>query len=146
MEVFRICLSMFSGTLVASNFPGRWNKRDESVIYTASSRSLACLENIVHRSGAELSTSQFSVLSIDVPDIIKVREVGVLTQKWRENQEITQEIGSLWYKGKECCILKVPSSIIPQEFNYVINVKHDDFNKITIKSTTPFEFDKRLQR
>ena len=51
MEIYRICLAKYASELVASGNPGRWNLRGQLVIYAAGSRALACLENVVHRSG-----------------------------------------------------------------------------------------------
>ena len=67
MEVYRICLAEYAKGLFASGARGRWNVKGSFVIYTAGSRALACLENVVHRSGEGLQ-SIFKVLVIHVPD------------------------------------------------------------------------------
>lgn len=145
MELFRICLTKYSTALVASNYPGRWNKKGESVIYTASNRSLACLENLVHRSGASLATAQYSVLTIKTPNKISIQYVQETETKWLLNQEKTQEYGSNWYLSMKTCLLCVPSSIIPFEHNYIINTRHSEFDRLLITESLPFEFDKRLK-
>lgn len=56
-----------------------------------------------------------------------------------------QEIGSKWYNSLETLVLKVPSSIIPQEHNYIINTKHPLFQThIKLESIEDFAWDKRL--
>jgi len=145
MELYRICLTKYSNALVSSNYPGRWNKKGESVIYTASNRSLACLENLVHRSGASLATAEYSVLTIKTPENISIQYVREKDRKWLLNQENTQEYGSEWYLSMKTCLLCVPSSIIPLENNYIINTRHADFEKFFISETLPFQFDRRLK-
>lgn len=145
MELYRICLTKYSNTLVSSNNPGRWNKKGESVIYTASHRSLACLENLVHRSGASLATAEYTVLTIKTPEKVSIQYVKETDRIWLSNQEKTQAYGSEWYLSLKTCLLCVPSSIIPFEYNYIINTRHGDFEKFFIAESLPFEFDRRLK-
>jgi len=148
MEVYRITLKKWSKKLRASGFPGRWNSKGIFVIYTSNSRALASLENLVHRSGEGLN-SLFATMIIDIPDELKIKEI---TQKklpgnWfkYENYSSCQEIGDDWINEAKYPILKVPSSIIKKESNYLINPNHEDFNKIKIVKTEKFEFDPRLK-
>ena len=67
MLVFRIALTKYAKILVASGRAARWNSNDVKVIYTANSRALACLENVVHRSKLGLSAN-FSLMQIGIPD------------------------------------------------------------------------------
>jgi len=145
MELYRICLTKYSKALVSSNYPGRWNKKGESVIYTASNRSLACLENLVHRSGASLATAEYSVLTIKTPEKVSIQYVGETDRNWLLNPEKTQDYGSEWYLSMKTCLLCVPSSIIPYENNFIINTRHAEFEKIIITETLVFEFDRRLK-
>ena len=74
MHVFRI--STFS-KLIASGNPARWNSKGNYVIYTSTNRALACLENIVHRSGEGLE-NKFKILTIEIPDIIKKIKIKII--------------------------------------------------------------------
>ncbi|AHJ97741.1 RES domain protein [Hymenobacter swuensis DY53] len=74
MLVYRICLAKYADDLFASGYRARWNFKDQFVIYTAATRALACLENVVHRSGEGL-TDQFRVLVIEVPDDVLIEEI-----------------------------------------------------------------------
>ena len=74
MEVYRICLAKYAGELAASGNPGRWNLRGQLVVYAAGSRALACLENVVHRSGEGLN-SLFKVIRIAVPNALPIEEL-----------------------------------------------------------------------
>jgi RES domain-containing protein len=148
MIVYRITLAKYAGTLFASGNPARWNSKDVKVIYTAGSRSLACLENVVHRSALGLRES-FRTISIEIPDNVEIEEIKVsdLHRNWREYSQYpyTQKIGDEWSKGALTAVLKVPSAIIPEEHNYLINPLHKDYNRIKYLGNEPFDFDERIK-
>lgn len=148
MEVFKICHDKYSNALTASGASNRWNKKDEFVIYTASSRSLSTLELIVHRSAINIA-HPYKLLEISIKDKTLIKEIKIadLPGNWRTLEAYVelQEIGSRWYNSFETLVLKVPSVIISQEFNYVINSKHPLFKKnIILKNKEDFKWDKRL--
>lgn len=148
MRVYRITLEKYAHKLFASGRVARWNSNGVFVIYTSSSRSLACLENVVHRSGEGLN-HLFSTMVIDIPDDLLIAEVSLdlLSRDWRnfENQSITRRFGDRWAEEAESAVLKVPSAIVAEEYNYLINPIHPDFSKIQLIETAPFEFDSRLR-
>ena len=83
-----------------------------------------------------------------IPDEVKIREVNIksLPYDWRDEPppESTKSIGSEWAKKMETVVLRVPSVIIPTEFNYVLNQLHPDFRKLTIGKPNTFSFDSRM--
>lgn len=148
MLVFRITLTKYANTLLASGRAARWNSNDVKVIYTSNSRALACLENVVHRSKLGLSTN-FSVMEIDIPNSIAITEVYLkdLPKNWDQFNQMhqMQKIGDLWIEECKTVILKVPSSIIHDECNYLLNPNHLDYKKIKLVATRPFLFDDRIK-
>lgn len=149
MEVFRITKEKYANTLFAPGVPGRWNKKGEEVIYTASSRSLACLENLIHKSGRG-GTVTYKTMVIYIPDTLEIQQVNFkdLPVHWNQVSlcRECQHIGSNWYASRDYPVLKVPSAVIPDEYNYVLNSMHPDFKKILLIETLPFSFDKRFER
>ena len=149
MFVYRITFTKYAGKLIASGNAARWNPNEVNMIYTASSRSLACLENAVHRSQAGLS-QLFRIMTIDIPDHIKTKAIRLndLPEGWTDYNEMlfTQNIGQAWINGKESAVLQVPSSIIEEEVNYLLNPDHEDFEQIRLVETLPFVFDKRIKK
>lgn len=148
MEVFKICREKYSHSLNASGASNRWNKKDEFVIYTGSSRSLSTLEMVAHRSYINIS-SQYKLLIILITDesLIKGIDINDLPENWKSIEAYVklQEIGSKWYHSNESLVLRVPSSIIPQEYNYIINAKHPMFaNHIILQDVDDFVWDNRL--
>src|SRR5277367_3369842 len=104
MLVYRITQTKYAGKLIASGNAARWNPNDVKMIYTASSRSLACLENAVHRSQAGLS-QLFSIMTIEIPDHIKTKTIRLndLPADWTDYNRmfITQHIGETWINENE---------------------------------------------
>jgi RES domain-containing protein len=147
MFVYRICLSKWSSELKSSGLPARWNSMGKQVIYTAENRSLSCLENLVHRNGLG-KNKLYRILIIFVPDNIEIKEITPqqLPKNWKEylNYSVCQKIGDEWIDSLNSCILKVPSTIITHEHNFLINSLHKDFKKIKIDSKEDFNFDERL--
>lgn len=147
MIVYRIAKEEYSTLLKASGYAARWNHKGSFVIYAAESRSLACLENLVHRSG-EGNNALYKVILIQVPDNLKIHRIeeGNLKQGWQsiENYKYCQDIGADWFSSGSTAVLKVPSVLIKNEFNFVFNVNHHDFKKIKLTGTEDFIFDPRF--
>ncbi|MGZ3871457.1 MAG: RES family NAD+ phosphorylase [Mucilaginibacter sp.] len=149
MLVYRIIAAKYSARLIASGRAARWNPNDIEVIYTASSRSLACLENVVHRNQVGLS-QLFDILTIECPDQLEITYVHLhqLPGNWADfyQMSFTQSIGEKWVRENTSAVLQVPSSIVNEEVNYLLNPKHKDFAQIKIIKTQPFVFDGRIKR
>jgi len=148
MHVYRISIAKYSNGLVASGNPARWCPKDVFMIYTASSRSLACLENVVNRDQFGLM-QPFNILTINCPPSIKIKTVLLksLSPDWKDRDQIhlTRSLGENWIRENQSAILRVPSSIIEEENNYLLNPNHPDFKLIKIVKTQPFVFDSRIK-
>ena len=149
MEVFRICKDIFASGLSASSASNRWNKRDQFVIYSGSSRSLSTLELIVHKSSiVPLLNYKVMVLSIaDEDHLIRQIMTSSLPETWRtlSAYPALQQIGSDWYESRETLVLKVPSAVIQFEYNFIINMRHPEFNdKVKHVRTENYFWDNRL--
>ncbi len=147
MIVYRIAKEEYSTVLKASGYAARWNHKGSFVIYTAESRSLACLENLVHRSG-EGNNALYRVMIIQIPDDLKIDIIdeGHLKTGWQKNENFIycQNKGADWLLAGITAILKVPSALIKNEFNFILNSNHPDFKKIKLTSAEDFIFDPRL--
>jgi RES domain-containing protein len=149
MELFRISTKEYSNQLTASGSPNRWNKRGEFVMYTSGSRSLSTLELVVHRNVIK-PKFPYKVLVISLVDndnlihSIKSKDLPKKSNTMQAYAQL-QEIGSHWYHNKTSLVLKIPSAIIQQEHNYIINTKHPDFEKnIKLVHTEKYFWDERL--
>lgn len=149
MEAFRISKEKFASTLNCSGKENRWNKDGEQILYIGSSRALATLELIVHYNFV-MPSDDFKVMVISLPDDDALYEqilLKDLPKDWRSKSSYNelQKIGSDWYNSKRTLILKVPSAVIPKEYNFLINTTHPNFKKL-IKLTRVEEYfwDERL--
>ena len=126
-------------------FGGRWNSKGIPVLYTSNHISLSVLELLVHNKNYASYRSPF-LISISIPDTIfpVVTTAEKLTAGWQSNIDYTRWIGDQFIRVNHSLVLQVPSSIIPQENNFLINPLHNDFKKIKIASAELFELDKRL--
>ncbi|WP_189629128.1 RES family NAD+ phosphorylase [Roseivirga thermotolerans] len=146
MRVFRICREEYSLELVASGRMNRWNKDGQHVIYAAESRALCALELLAHTNGV-VPAGNYRTMVIEIPET-KIEEITdeELPKNWKSVKAYPQlqRIGSQWYEESKQLLLKVPSVLIPSEFNYVINTKHPAFKNVSIASLENFFWDDRL--
>ncbi|MBC8155492.1 MAG: RES family NAD+ phosphorylase [Bacteroidetes bacterium] len=148
MVVYRITKATYADRLVASGGAARWNERGQYVIYTAATRALACLENVVHRSGEGL-LDVFRVMVIDVPGDLAIETVAIddLPPDWFDfrRYEVCQRLGGGWLRSGQSAVLRIPSAIISHEWNYLLNPAHPQFSTIRLLRTEPFVFDPRIK-
>lgn len=154
MKVFRIEREKYLETTLmgvgASMSEGyRWNSLNTRIVYTAESRALATLEVSVHLDLSEDLPNDRHYVEIEIPDDILIQEVRLedLPEDWNAKPPTltTQTIGDDFVNYNVAAILKVPSSIVPQEFNYLINPNHPDAKKIKILTAIRMFFDTRLK-
>lgn len=148
MELYRIVYGKFTDRLFAPGFSGRWNREGQFVVYTASNRSLASLENMVHKMGQGVLGASFIMMVLELPDGLPMTTItrADLPQDWKleSSYQLTQPLGADWYDAGETLLLKVPSAVVPEEFNIVLNARHPDFTKVQIKEREPFRYDHRF--
>lgn len=155
MKVYRIEREKYLDTTLhgvgtASTEGYRWNSLNTYLVYTAESRALVTLEVSVHLDFSEdIPTDRFYV-EIDIPDDIEILELSIdqLPKNWDSKPPIleTQYIGDDFVSQKDAAVLKVPSSIVPPEYNYLINPNHPDSTKIKVISTQRLQFDNRFKQ
>jgi RES domain-containing protein len=149
MEVFKIVKESFSNQLKASGRAHRWNFDDQFVIYTGSSRSLSSLELIVNEN-AIVPAFRYKVMIISIADdesLFTHVLQSTLSRSWRSMMAYStlQQIGSQWYSSKKSLFLKVPSAVVPKEYNYIINTTHPDFeSKVSLVRSEDYFWDERL--
>lgn len=127
----------------------RWNSLNTYLVYTAESRALATLEVSVHLDLSEDLPEDRYYVEILIPDNIEILELRNkdLPKGWDSKPPIleTQFIGDDFVIENDAAVLKVPSSIVPPESNYLINPNHPDAKKIKVISTNKMMFDNRLK-
>ncbi len=150
MIVFRLSKAIYASDLSgrgAEISGGRWNSKGTPMLYCSESRALCTVEIAVHIP-LNLIPSDYKIISLEVPDRLKTLNLSSkeLPVGWNSIPPIaaTREIGDKFVNDGKFIAIRVPSAIIREENNLLINPRHKDFRMLIIKSIEPFDFDKRL--
>ena len=129
---------------------GRWNRKGAALVYTASTRALACLETVVHLSAGGLPLNRHLV-RIEIPDDVWAKR-QTLNEKtapvgWDALPagKVSLDTGDQWLSGGTSCLLEVPSTIVPEEMNVLINPAHPDTARITATKVRKWRYDIRIK-
>lgn len=126
-------------------YGGRWNSPGVAIVYGSQNKSLAALEQLVHFN--PITPNRFKVFQFQFPDsLIESVLLRNLPKGWRQEPPppFTQQLGNVWARELRSAVLAIPSIIIPDELNYLLNPAHPDFKTITIGKPENFSFDARL--
>jgi len=127
--------------------PGRWHNKGIPVVYLAETASLAMLETLVH---FELDITEvpdnFQLLEVEYSGRKGIRRLSIdsLPDDWKQNEELTRAIGDEWLSSMQGILLKVPSAIIPNSYNYLFNPRHELAKAAEITSCIAHPYDQRL--
>jgi RES domain-containing protein len=126
---------------------GRWNRAGTPLVYASTSIALACLETAVHLNTRGLPLNRFLV-AIDIPDAVW-RAAMVLDKPpigWSAIPEgrASLDAGQAWIGGAGSAVLIVPSVIVPEEMNVLINPAHRDASGIQARKLRAWFYDARL--
>ena len=127
---------------------GRWNNPGTRVVYVSSSRSLAALELLVHLEIAE-ALEHYVVIEVRIPaQAIARLDRHRLSPDWRNDPPpaVLRALGDAWVQEARTVALEVPSVVVPEETNYLLNPAHPGFRRIAIGRPRPFRYDARLGR
>jgi RES domain-containing protein len=118
-------------------YGGRWNTPGRPLIYAAETAALAVLEVRVH-------------LDLDwdmLPDdyvLVAIDTAAIVAETINEPPDDPRAIGDAWMESRRSGVLRVPSWIVPESYNVLINPAHPDAPSIQLGSVRPFQFDQRL--
>lgn len=148
MIVYRISNAVYnddiSGTGAKLN-GARWNSKGVPALYTSQFISLAILEMLVNTNFKDYAIA-LNLMYINFPDSHPIAAIDPenLKTNWKDDFEYTRYIGDEFFKQKRSLVLKIPSAIIQEEHNYLVNPLHYDFKKVKLVKTKSFWPDERL--
>lgn len=128
---------------------GRWNRKGTPMVYTSDSRSLACMETGVHfSSGDSLPLNRFLV-EVSIPIAVWKSRIELDSADhvgWDAEPpgKVSMYWGTAWMQGKTTLLARVPSVIVPEENNILINPLHPDVSKIAAVKVRKWTYDQRL--
>lgn len=148
MTVFRISNVIYSDDIsgTGAKLNGtRWNSKGVPALYTSQFISLAVLEMLVNTNFKDYSIA-LDLMYINLPETAVFDKIDLnnLKKDWKDDFEYTRFIGDEFFKQNKSLILKVPSAVIQEEYNYLANPLHVDFKKIKVIKTKSFWPDERL--
>lgn len=124
---------------------GRWHHAGRPIVYLAESPAAALLEVCVHTSGSDVPP-EFTLLRIEGPDFetptIRVKD---LPGDRLTHLEVTRDLGSAWLERSEDVLLRVPSAIVPETMNRLLNPSHRRAAEYRITDSMAYPFDLRLK-
>ncbi|MFT3702414.1 MAG: RES family NAD+ phosphorylase [Agriterribacter sp.] len=147
-NVFRISKCQYVDDLRgtgAANFSGRWHSKGTYILYTAATPSLALLESVVHI--ASIPVADYCMICLEIPDDkIAVISTDQLPVNWFANPAPAAlgMIGDNFIRKNEHFALQLPSAVMPEENNILINPNHKDFNKVKIVYRRTIPIDRRF--
>lgn len=151
MEFYRISQEKFADDLSGNGakiFGGRWNSEGLFALYTSSSRSLALLETLAHTPAKMLDNKIYMLITLAIPDNIIPEELdkNKLSHGWDapDTRPLTKKLGDQFLINKNSLLLTVPSVLMPEENNYLVNTLHPDMKKMKIVFKRRIYFDARL--
>ncbi len=152
MELYRIAQEKYAEDLSGNGarlFGGRWNSEGQFALYTSSTRSLALLETLAHTPAKLLQAKTYLLITLFIPDttVIQALETKKLPHGWAdvEISPFTQKTGDQFLIAKKNLVLAVPSVLMAEELNYVLNPLHIEYKKIKIVNKRRIQFDNRVQ-
>ena len=88
----------------------------------------------------------YTLLKAEAPDDMEVSRIDVssLPEAWTADLAISRIAGDSWLEGRESALLEVPSAIVPDTFNILLNPLHPDAGRIRVVWQQPYPFDRRL--
>jgi RES domain-containing protein len=129
-------------------YSARWHSVGRPIVYLAPSPAGAMVEVLVHLElGEDELPPSYTLLKIEAPASLSIAEIRVPTKEdWKINLSVSRGLGDEWLKGAETALARVPSAILPNTFNYLLNPLHRDAKKLRIVEATTATLDPRLLR
>lgn len=149
MHCYRLCARKFRGLdgEGARLYGGRWNRPGRRAVYASSSRALAVLEMLVHVDRKSWP-SDLVLLTIALPSSDPIARIlpASLSADWVvfPPREGSQAKGDAWLESAAGPVLAVPSVLIPEEWNYLLNPGVAEFTEVVVVDERPFRLDGRL--
>ena len=151
MELYRITQESYSNDLSGDGsriFGGRWNSEGRYALYTSANRSLALLETLAHIPAKLFRNKKYILVTVFLPDKApqKFIEEKDLPNNWDalDIQHVTQKIGDNFLEEQKGLLFRVPSVLMPEEFNYIINPLHPSMKQVKVIYHREIRFNDRL--
>jgi RES domain-containing protein len=152
MRVWRLTKTRYASSAFDGEGPrlygGRWNSRGTRMTYASNNSALAVLEVLVHMTGSGAFPG-YSLVTASLDDgLVEDLETSSLPRDWTVSPvpPEVQGVGDAWIRSGRSLALRVPSVLVSDSHNILINPAHPSVARLTVDSVEPFQFDPRLLR
>ena len=152
MKIYRVAKKKFVKDLTGEGarlYGGRWNKKGHSMLYFSEHLSLCVLEMLT-RIDFEFLTEDYAFIEVEISDklIIPSGRITSISKDWRTDPPsfATQEFGSKWLASEANFALSVPSAVLPNESNILVNPNHKLISKLKITNSGKLDLDPRVEK
>ena len=125
----------------------RWHMEGRRIVYLAETPAGALVEALVH---LELNPTHlpkaYRLLKAEAPDELPMRTIAAadVTTDWIHDEIATRTIGDEWLASRTTAVLRVPSAIVPETFNALLNPEHADAERVRVLWHAEYPWDERL--
>jgi RES domain-containing protein len=125
---------------------GRWHHIGNPVVDLATSPAAALLEVCVHTAADDIPPG-FTLIKVSVPDDLTIARIdrSDLPADWVTHQNFTRGVGTSWLKANASALLEVPSALVPETINFLLNPLHPQASRCAIMGSQSYPFDSRLK-
>jgi RES domain-containing protein len=129
-------------------YSARWHSAGRRIVYLAESPAGAMLEILVHLEMEENELPRrYTLLRVNVPSELAVEEFVVPSgDAWKQDHKLSRNLGNHWLDRRTTALARVPSALLPNTFNYLLNPMHADAKHVRVAAVVRAEFDPRLVR
>ncbi|HMO32529.1 MAG TPA: RES family NAD+ phosphorylase [Lacibacter sp.] len=147
MYLYRITKAAYANDLSGNGarlYGGRWNSEGLPALYTSTTRALAVLETLAHTPLDLLLQGDFLLLGIFVPD--DAPAISIKPEEIPDNWDLlgTRSRGDRLLLSQQHLVLEVPSILVPEESNRLLNPLHPRMRDVYLHNSRPVRWDKRL--
>ncbi len=123
---------------------GRWNRPGTGVVYAGASVSVVALEKFVHLVG--VVPADLVLVRLDLPENFSEEVLDQPPRGWNLTppEAVSMDLGTIWAQEKRSLALKVPSVLVPEEYNILLNPEHTEFSEVLMTIVRPFAYDLRM--
>ena len=129
--------------------PGRWHNKGVPIVYLSDHPALALVETLVHLNlSFDQIPDEFQALKVEIPDGIlamSLSQDSLPEPNWRKDQALTRQIGDEWIQQGQSPLLRVPSVLVPEGWNYLFNPRSPEASGVGIVQAISHPFDKRFK-
>ena len=127
-------------------YSARWHTAGRRIVYLAESPAGAMIEALVHLELDETDWPRsYHLMQAEYPVSLSVETLKPTPAKtWKTSLVATRKLGDEWLRARRSALARVPSAILPETWNFLLNPDHSDAQKVRIVRTIRAEHDPRL--